>query len=76
MEIPFLKNKNKNQGGGVMQVSGPSDNSSDDALLDSIGQEFLDAISRKDIKALRAALEALITMIQDQDKEQDAEDMK
>ncbi len=68
MELPFLKNK-QNQGGGGPDVekTRESDKTSDEALMESIGQELLDAISRKDIGGIRSALEALVSMIKGQE---------
>jgi len=74
-DLPFLKNKNKkmNTGGGSSPaIQRTPDQSSDEALMAHIGSELMDSISRKDIKSLRAALEALVHMIQEQDKENDA----
>lgn len=68
MEIPFLKNKQNNSGGGVIEK-----NVGDDALIDSVAQELMQAIEKKDVKGFRSALEALVLHIQDMDKEQDGE---
>lgn len=69
MELPFLKNKNQD-GGGVMARTAP-DGKSDSDLMDGVAQELLSAIEKKDIRALREALEALVLHIQDEDQEQD-----
>jgi hypothetical protein len=70
MEIPFLKNKHKkNDGGGgpipTQHVS--PDGKSDSALMDDVAQELLSAIEKKDVRALRQSLEALVLHIQDAD---------
>ncbi len=79
MELPFLKNKKKNQGGGIAieREASPthdSDRNMDDALLDQVAEEFLKAIETKDKSLLREALGALVLHIQDEDREQDKED--
>jgi hypothetical protein len=40
-------------------------------LLDMVAQELFEAIEKKDSRAFRDALEALVLHIQDQDEEQD-----
>jgi hypothetical protein len=47
-----------------------------DMLLDSIAQEMLDAVSRKDHMKMLEAIKALVLNIQDMDEAQDAEEMK
>lgn len=42
-----------------------------DSMLDSVAQEMLQAIEKKDHKMLLEALTALVLHIQDADKEQD-----
>ncbi len=75
-DLPFLKNKNKNQGGGSVVVAKTMDHTDDEAIIDGVAQEFLDAVHKKDIKSLRAALHALVQYIQTEDQMQDKEDMK
>ncbi len=72
MQIPFLKKKNQGGGGPPIEETRESDQSSNEALLEHIGSEILEAINSRDIKSLRAALEALCHMIREQDEEQDA----
>lgn len=75
-DLPFLKNKNKKQragGGSSPTIERTPDQTSDESLKAHIGSELMDAMSRKDITALRSALEALVHMIQDQDEVQDNE---
>lgn len=71
MELPFLKNKNK-QGGGsgtaIVEVR-TSDSTSDQTLLEHIADELLTAIEKKDIKSLRESLQALVLSIKDKDQE-------
>jgi len=72
MELPFLKNKDK-QGAGMTQVAKTSEDSDEQAILDGVAQEFIDAVHKKDIKAMREALSALVSHIQYQDQMQDEE---
>ncbi len=65
MELPFLKNK-RNQGGGTTQET---ESTSNQTLLESIGAEFMDAILRKDIKALKESLTIICNMIKEQDQD-------
>jgi hypothetical protein len=68
MEIPFLKNKQNKLGTGMATVSAStSEHTSDQALIDSVADELLEAIEKKDIKALRQALQALVLSIKDHD---------
>jgi hypothetical protein len=72
MELPWLKNK-KNQGGGgptVTKVRAPDDGGSMD-LMDSVVDEFWQAIETKDKALFKEALKALVLNIQDQDQSQD-----
>ena len=74
MELPYLKNKNKDGGGGptmVKHADTTGDTMSDDELMDHVAQEMIDAIGKKDVKSFRAALHALVNHIQDMDKMQD-----
>lgn len=70
MQLPFLKDK-INQGGGtaLIEKEREADQSSQEKLLEGIGSELMEAISRKDIKALRSALEAICHLIKEQDKD-------
>lgn len=68
MELPFLKNK-KNQGGGgplAEQTRTPDDGTD---MLGAVASEMLDAYSRKDKAALRAALRAFVQLIKDEDSD-------
>lgn len=71
MELPFLKNKKNAGGTGMTTVSAErtSDHTSDRALLESIAEELLTAIEKKNIKGLREALQALVLSIRDQDNQ-------
>jgi hypothetical protein len=75
-DLPFLKNKFKKQGGGSVIVAKTMDKTDEESIIDGVAQEFLDAVHKKDIKSLRAALHALVQYIQTQDEIQDQEDMK
>lgn len=63
-DLPFLKNKNKKRD-GVVVAAGTSEDSSKD-LLPHIADELLQAIDKKDLKAIRAAVKALVLMIRDE----------
>ncbi len=64
--IAYSKKREHMAEGGEVE-----DYSEDDQLLDSVAQEMLDAIDRKDHKAMLDALTALVTYIQQEDQEQD-----
>lgn len=64
MELPFLKKKN-NLGSVIVEEVRDSDKSSDDMLLESISQELLDAIHKKDIKSIKEALRAILEMMKE-----------
>lgn len=72
MKLPFLK-KRSDQGGGQppIEITRPHDDGSSD-LTSQVVDELIEAVDKKDIKSMRQALQALVLMIQDQDKEQDA----
>lgn len=65
MELPFLKNKNK-QGSAMVAVRLPDDDSSS-SVLNHAAEELMASIHRKDVKSIREALEAICLMIKDQD---------
>lgn len=66
MEIPFLKNKNKQGGGGpVKEITRESDVDYSQSLLDRCCEEFVDAVHKKDFKSMRESLHALVSMIKD-----------
>lgn len=75
-ELPFLKNKNRKDGRavGALEVDRESDSGISQSLLHSVANELMEAAHRKDIGALREALRALVFMIKDQDRMQDASD--
>lgn len=70
MELPFLKNKNRhNLGSNSAPVERTPDESGDQAIIKHITEEFMTAVSKKDIQTLRSALHALITTIKSQDNQ-------
>lgn len=73
MELPWLKNKSKNQGGGgpTTVKMRPSDDGGAVDLMDSVVDEFWQAIEKKDKALFKDALRALVLQIQDEDKLQD-----
>lgn len=68
MELPFLKNKNRNQGGGG-PIEVTRDGSSDSKLLESITTEFLTAIEKKDRASLKEALRAFMLLMKSEDSD-------
>ncbi len=63
-DLPFLKKKiNQQGGGGPIEVTAHTKDSN--TLLEHIADELLTAIEKKDIKSLREALQALIMNITD-----------
>lgn len=79
MELPFLKNKKNQGGGGPYEVARKSDdnlradNQMENDLMDQVADELLQAIETKNKTMLRDALKALVLHIQDEDAEQDQE---
>lgn len=71
MELPFLKNKNK-QAGGAGVVERKSESKSNEQMLEMVAGEMLDAYDRKDTVAMRQAIKAFVLMINDEDEAQDA----
>lgn len=74
MELPWLKNK-RNQGGGGptdIKIRTPDDGGAVD-LMDQVVDELWEALSKKDKAMFREALRALVLDIQDEDKRQDEE---
>lgn len=67
-ELPFLKKKMKMAGGGAMETTREPDMSSDDAMLDDVAGELFEALERKDKRAFRQSLEALVLHIKDADE--------
>lgn len=77
MELPFLKNR-RNQGGGgpaVELTRQPDDGGSVD-LLDHVIDELWDAMARKDKAAFKEAMRAFMRGLQEEDEAQDQELMK
>lgn len=66
-ELPFLKNKNKNQGGGG-PVERKPDSFSGDHLLGLISEEFLSALEKKDRQGLIQSLRAFVLHVKDEDQ--------
>lgn len=58
MELPFLKNKHKNNGGGAQQAE-TIEESYNKQLLEHSVTELMDAFHKKDIRGLRSALKAV-----------------
>jgi hypothetical protein len=69
MDLPFLVSKKKKAGASGPVQSRESDQTNTETLKHMILEELLDAVSKKDIKSMRDALKALVTMIRDADKE-------
>jgi hypothetical protein len=64
--LPFLDKDKKSMGAGTAQVRDP-DQSNDEMLIEHVGSELMEAINRKDIKAMRDSIHALANMIKEQD---------
>lgn len=62
-DLPFLKNKNKKKDG--VPVIGASHTTD---LTEHVTDELMQALDRKDIKAIREALKALVLMTKDEDQ--------
>lgn len=78
MEIPFLKNKNKNSGGGsaIERTAAPTREANmDKDLMSQVWDELIQAIETKNKQMGMDALTALVLHIQDMDQQQDQEDM-
>ena len=77
MELPFLKSKNKQGGGGplpVVHADRTQDMDDDKDLLSQVADEFIQAIEKKDHGMMIDALKALIMHIQQEDQEPDSGD--
>lgn len=68
MEIPFLKNK-QNQGGGgpVETIRVSSDGDSPEKLLEMVADELIDSYHRGDRQAFLHAFRAFVLMTQDEE---------
>lgn len=70
MELPFLKNKNKYAGGGGPMEREP-DSSSPDQMIEMVADELMSAMEKKDRAALIDALRAFVTLIQNEDQDEE-----
>jgi hypothetical protein len=66
MSLPFLDDKKFQVIPGITR---DSDKSNDQVLLEKTGHELMQSIHRKDIRAIRDSLQAIVTMIKNEDKE-------
>lgn len=75
MELPFLKNRRNQQGGGgpPLEITRQSDDGGSVDLLDHVIDELWEATSRKDKAAFKEAMRALISGLQEEDARQDQE---
>lgn len=76
MELPFLKNKKQDGGGGSAierKASTKDDGMDDSEMMGHVWDELVSAFEKKDRKLGMDALTALVLYIQDQDKKQDQE---
>jgi len=64
MELPFLKNKNNNQGGSTIERKAEST-----PMLPKVAEEILDAFHRKDNKAFKEALAAFLRLVREEDQQ-------
>ena len=67
MQIPFLKKKNQ-QGGGSspIEVTRESDSMSPDSLKESVAEELMSGIHKKDFKTIKDAMRALVSMLKEE----------
>jgi len=72
-DLPFLKSKNRRNRGDTAQIARTSDKTSKRLMLEMIASEFISAGHKKDIKALREALEAFCRTYMQEDEEQDGQ---
>jgi len=74
MELPWLRGKANQGGGGPTQKQRASNDggTSEGDLLDQVTDELLQAIETKNKALLRDALKALVLQIQDDDAAQDS----
>jgi hypothetical protein len=68
--LPFAKNRDDGVAAGPVETKARGHDDSFD-LLDAVAEDMLMALERKDKPRLKAALEALISHIQDLDETQD-----
>lgn len=74
MPLPFLKNRDDGVGvGPVETLQRKPDGEQPYDMLDAIADDLLSAMETKSKSHLKAALEALVSHIQDVDSEQDQE---
>lgn len=73
MGLPFLKNKEGSMSAPVETVTRKPDEQPDMDMLDACAHDMLQALDKKDVSMLKAALQALVEHIQDMDQTQDAE---
>jgi hypothetical protein len=66
MSLPFLDDKKFQVIPGITR---DSDKSNDQVLYEKTGHELMQSIHKKDIRAIRDSLQAIVTMIKNEDKE-------
>jgi hypothetical protein len=73
--LPFLKDKLEGSASSPVETKrrDPDEGSEDYSLLDSVAEDLLTAIEKKDHKLLRSALEAFQEHLQAEDEIKDAE---
>lgn len=71
MELPWLKNKPKNQGGGSSIERDPDGGASLDRLVGMVSDEAFAAIQTKNRVGFREALRALVDVVRQQDEAED-----
>jgi hypothetical protein len=74
--LPFLNKKEGSMSGPIEQLERTPDEQPDMDMLDACAHDILEAVSKKDVSMLKAALEALVSHIQDMDQTQDEQEMQ
>jgi hypothetical protein len=59
MDLPFLKDKSNKYGSGTAQIAVTGDKTSDRQIAEMVASELIEALGRKDVKAIRESLKAL-----------------
>ena len=76
MGLPFMQNKEASASAPIESMDRTPDEGSEPemGMLDACAEDIMEAISKKDISMLKAALESLVSHIQDMDETQDEQE--
>ena len=75
MGLPFLKNKEGSASSPAGSIERKPDDEPSYDTVDAVAEDIMSAVSSKDVKRLKAALQSLIEHIQDLDNLQDESNM-